>query len=107
LNQKFALIPDNAQIFLTIIDIPYTINILYGIISDAVPICGSFRKSYILIFGVIHLFCILTLFILGDDNTDKTLVSLMTVGSLCHSWIDTCTNALICEYSRKDMITGS
>jgi len=46
-------------------------------------------------------------YVLGDDNTDKTLVSLMTVGNFCHSWIDTCTNALICEHSRKDMITGS
>lgn len=92
---------------MTIVDIPYTINIFYGFISDALPICGSYRKSYILIFGILHLICFLTLFILGDDNTETTLISLMTIGSFCHSWIDTCTNALICEYARKDMETGS
>ena len=92
---------------MTIIDIPYTVNIIYGLIIDSIPILGLYRKSYILIFASIHLVCFLILFTLGDYNTKETITIFMTMGSLCHSWIDTCTNALICEYSRKDMEFGS
>jgi len=48
-------------VYMSIIHIPWSIKIVYGLLSDNVPIAGSNRKSYIILMGIIQfvsLFCI-------------------------------------------------
>lgn len=48
-----GLDPGEMQIYTSIIHIPWSFKILYGLISDNVPICGTRRKSYLIIMGVL------------------------------------------------------
>jgi hypothetical protein len=48
-----GLDPGEMAIYISIIHIPWSFKILYGLISDNVPLCGTRRKSYLCIMGVI------------------------------------------------------
>jgi len=40
-------------VYMSIIHIPWSIKIVYGLLSDNVPIAGTNRKSYIILMGII------------------------------------------------------
>lgn len=40
-------------LYMSIIHIPWSVKIIYGIISDNLPIAGTRRKSYIVIMGFV------------------------------------------------------
>ena len=50
----YNLEPSEAQRLRAIIAIPWAIKIVYGLISDNLPICGSRRKSYIFIAALVY-----------------------------------------------------
>lgn len=43
----YNLEPGHVQVLAAYIGIPWSLKILYGLISDNVPLCGSRRKSYL------------------------------------------------------------
>jgi hypothetical protein len=45
--------PGQMAIYISMIHIPWSIKILYGLISDNVPLFGTKRKSYIIIMGIL------------------------------------------------------
>jgi len=48
-----GLDPGEMQIYMSIIHIPWSFKILYGLISDNVPLCGTRRKSWLIIMGIL------------------------------------------------------
>ena len=51
---QFDLEPADTQSYLAIMVLPWTPKLFYGIIADTFPICGSRKKSYIIIMGMIQ-----------------------------------------------------
>lgn len=45
--------PGQMTIYISIIHLPWSIKILYGLVSDNLPVFGTRRKSYIIIMGII------------------------------------------------------
>lgn len=45
--------PGEMQIYNSCISAPWTFKFLYGITSDNVPLCGSRRKSWLILMGLI------------------------------------------------------
>ena len=45
--------PGDMTVFMSMIHLPWSIKIVYGLISDNVPIMGTRRKSYIVLMGVL------------------------------------------------------
>jgi hypothetical protein len=45
--------PGQMTLYMSIIHIPWSVKILYGLISDNVPIFGSKRRSYVMIMGTL------------------------------------------------------
>lgn len=45
----YKLEPGHVQSIMAFIAIPWSTKIVYGLISDNFPICGSRRKSYLVI----------------------------------------------------------
>ena len=45
--------PNYSQFLFSLMTIPWTCKILYGLISDNIPIMGSKRKSYVIINGAL------------------------------------------------------
>ena len=52
-QDDFQLTPTDAQIQVSIIGIPTCFVILYGLISETMPIFGSRKKSYLLIMSLV------------------------------------------------------
>ena len=52
-KQYLQLDPGIMTYYTTIIGLPWSIKILYGLISDNVPILGTRRKAYIILMGFI------------------------------------------------------
>jgi hypothetical protein len=52
-KQYLKLDPGLMTYYTTIIGLPWSIKIIYGLISDNVPILGYKRKSYIIMMGLI------------------------------------------------------
>ena len=52
-KEYLGLDPGEMAGYLSIVHIPWSLKILYGLISDNVPICGSRRKSYLVGAGIV------------------------------------------------------
>ena len=52
-RQYLKLDPGIMTYYTTIVGLPWSIKIVYGLISDNVPIMGAKRKPYIIIMGLI------------------------------------------------------
>jgi hypothetical protein len=50
----YKLTPDRAQQYSSIMNLPWTIKICYGIFTDTFPIFGSRKKNYIILMGFIQ-----------------------------------------------------
>ena len=46
--------PDDMTKYMSLIHFPWTIKLIYGLLSDNVPIFGYKRKSYIIIMGILQ-----------------------------------------------------
>ena len=71
----YKLDPGRVQTLTAFTYLPWSIKILYGLISDNLPICGSRRKSYLLIMA---LFQFLSMLVLGFyEGGDENLAAWM------------------------------
>ena len=52
-KEYLGLDPGEMAIYISIIHIPWSFKIVYGLISDNVPLCGTRRKSYLVIMGIL------------------------------------------------------
>jgi MFS family permease len=57
-----GLEPGDMALYNSIIHIPWSFKILYGLISDNVPLCGTRRKSYLVIMGIIQFLALFSIY---------------------------------------------
>ncbi|CDW91088.1 UNKNOWN [Stylonychia lemnae] len=97
---------DYTQFLVSMVILPWSFKIIYGLIADNFPIYGSRRKSYIIINGFSQF---LTLLILAFQiTTDEVIVTaLLALNSINMAFIDVVVDALVVQQSRKDFDEGS
>ena len=61
-KEYLGLDPGEMAVYISIIHIPWSFKILYGLISDNVPIMGTRRKSYLIIMGAIDFLALFSLY---------------------------------------------
>lgn len=85
---------DYTQFLISMITLPWSFKIVYGLIADNFTILGSRRKSYIIINGF-SLF--LTLLILGlEITTDEKIITVMLIiNAMNMAFIDVVVDALM------------
>lgn len=54
--------PSKAAYLSSIIAFPWSVKLLYGIISDKLPMCGSKRKSYVILMGLFQFLSLFAIF---------------------------------------------
>ena len=79
---------------MTIITLPWAPKIFYGILIDTFPICGSTKRSYLVLLGLIVSVAILICGIF-DFETHWPLVWLLTVVSACTAMMDVVVDGLM------------
>ena len=97
LNNTYQMEPEELQYMLTICAIPWAPKILYGIITDTFPICGSTKKNYIIVLGC--LFCLVSvLYAFFDFESPTPAVALITIANFALAMSDVVVDGLtVCQ----------
>ena len=94
-----------ASYFAAVTLVGWAVKPLWGIISDAVPIFGSRRKSYLVFTAVL---ASIIWFSLGqtENHTVKLLLVLFTVSSAVYAFMDVVCDGLMVETGKPHNLTG-
>ena len=106
LANKYGLEPTELATSIGIISAPWAPKIFYGIIIDTFPICGSTKKSYLIILGTIFSICAFGAG-LFDYETHVPIVALITMTQVCSAMMDVVVDGLSVAQSRLDPKHGS
>ena len=89
-----GLDPGEMQIYISIIHIPWSFKILYGLISDNVPICGTRRKSWLIIMGILQFITILSL-ALTEPKDPLAVALILATASLSEAFVNVVSDAIM------------
>jgi hypothetical protein len=98
--------PGDMTKYMSFIHFPWTIKIIFGLLSDNVPLFGSKRKSYIIIMGVLQFAALVVAYFLHDSSAFGVSVCL-SMAALSEAFVNTVCEAMMCVQSRKDPQYGS
>lgn len=90
----------------SLITLPWCFKIIYGLITDNVPICGLKRKPYLIFFGFLQFAVMTTLFGLESDSA-AIVCLLLVLASLSMAFSNVVVDAILCVQARKDPRLGS
>ena len=82
----YKLEPEKANMYMAYIGLPWTPKIVYGIVMDCFPICGSGKRSYVIIMGLLQGLSMLAVVVYKFPN-DATWVMILA-----------CINAMGCAF---------
>jgi MFS-type transporter involved in bile tolerance (Atg22 family) len=89
-----GLDPGEMQIYISIIHIPWSFKILYGLISDNVPICGTRRKSWLIIMGILQFITIISL-ALTEPKDPLAVALILATASLSEAFVNVVSDAIM------------
>ena len=91
----FKMDPGDKTVFMSMIHLPWSIKIVYGLISDNVPIAGTRRKSYIVLMGVLQFLSLITIYFL-HSSTPVAVAACLTVAALTEAFVNVVADAIMC-----------
>ena len=90
----------------SITGIPWSCKLLYGIMSDKLPLFGYKRKSYIILMGFLQFSSLFSIF-LFEISDPKYITMCMFLSRLSGAFLDVIVDALMVVYSKQDEEDGS
>uniref|UniRef100_H3GAM2 Major facilitator superfamily (MFS) profile domain-containing protein n=2 Tax=Phytophthora ramorum TaxID=164328 RepID=H3GAM2_PHYRM len=102
LNETLALPPAQSESLRATAAIPWIIKPLYGMLSDSVPIWGTRRKSYLLIFSAVSAAAYLALSVPGLVTTYESALVALVVASLGIAFCDVVIDGKVVEAARSE-----
>lgn len=97
--------PDNMSVYNMIINLPWSLQIFYGLISDNVPILGLKRKPYLIFWAFVQGVTMIWLYYV--DESAVVAVLLLFLWSVAQAFANVVINAILIIQSRKDPYLGS
>ena len=98
--------PAEMAIFMSIIHLPWCFKIIYGMLSDNVEFCGTKRKSYLILMGVVQFVALMTMFIFKDMPPMAIALVLMTA-SFSEAFVNVVADAIMVVQARRDPESGA
>jgi len=74
--------------------LPWSIKLLYGLLSDNVPMFGSKRRSYVVLMGLFQFLSLLLVF-LFELQDEKVITFMVFLASLSGAYLDVLVDALM------------
>ncbi len=93
-KEYLGLDPGEMQIYISIIHIPWSFKILYGLISDNVPIFGTRRKSWLIIMGILQFVTIFSL-ALTEPKDPLAVALILGAASLSEAFVNVVSDAIM------------
>ncbi|KAF1328482.1 Folate-biopterin transporter, partial [Globisporangium splendens] len=102
LNETLALPPAQSEALRGTAAIPWIIKPIYGMLSDSIPIWGTRRKSYLLIFSAISALAYIALSVPGLITTYHGALVALVVASLGIAFCDVVIDGKVVEAARTE-----
>jgi len=102
----YKLEPGHVQMLTSFVSLPWDIKIVYGLVSDNVPIFGSKRRSYLIIGGLLQM---VTMLVLASDTIESVNMAtlMMMLTSMSVAMNDVIVDSLMVIQSRRFPKDGS
>lgn len=105
-RSQYKLEPTETQSLTAMMTLSWTPKLFYGIISDTFPICGTRKKSYIIVMGLLQF---VTAWMIAMINF-KHPIMVCVLGffmNLASAFMDVVVDGLMVMQARRDSINGS
>jgi MFS family permease len=102
-----GMVPSAQQDLLAMAGLPWNYKVFYGMMSDALPIKGSNRRSYIFLAGVLGVAGFIGLGSCGDMAAPSTVLWFLFMTQLSTAFCDVCTDALVAENAKLESESGA
>ena len=93
--------PAKMALYLSIVHFPWSFKILFGIITDNVPIVGKYRKPYLIIMGLLQFMALVFVFIDRVNMSPFFFTASLAIANYAEAVGNVVTDALICERVNK------
>lgn len=103
---KLALEPGYIATLSSFIGLPWSVKLLYGMISDNVPLFGTKRKSYVVLLGLLQFVSLLAIYLL-DIQSEVTFAVLLFAIQVTGAYLDVLVDAMMVVEAREDEDEGS
>ena len=91
---------------ITIVMVPWGAKILYGIISDTVPIFGSRKKSWLIVMGLLQ-FVALMVCAFAKISNPYILCGFLSLTQVSGAFMDVIVDAMMVIQAKRDPLNGS
>ena len=105
-KNKLHLDPGLMTTYMSMMIMPWSIKILYGFISDNIPILGTRRKAYVVLMGCTS-FCVLSVLFFGEIKNGVSITILLTIYSTTMAFNKVVTDSIVVVQARRDPENGS
>ena len=106
-KDKLGLQPSEIEILIGIINFPWVVKILLGIVADNYTFFGSRRKSYLFTACLLNMFSLIMLMIFAIKFGKYFITFCIFMTQICMTMCDALTDALVVQSSRLDKSNGA
>ena len=99
--------PSDLQMTMSMLFIPWSFKVVYGLMSDTIPIAGYKRRSYMMLNGLTGFICLQVIGGGFADGNQGLIVTLFVVFMGTYAFNDVLADSLICQESKKDLERGA
>jgi len=93
-KEYMHLDPGEMAAYLSIVHLPWSFKILYGLISDNVPIAGTRRKSYLIIMGFVQFLALFSVYSF-DFEEPIAIAVLLALASMSEAFVNVVSDAIM------------
>ena len=94
LKNYYGLEPAKTSFWIAMIWIPWQLKILCGIIADSISICGSRKKSWIIVWALVQIVCTTIAAAVRIDNS-SIFCMIIFLNQFAQSFMDTVVDSLM------------
>jgi len=82
-------------------------KILFGVIGDSVPLCGSKKRSWLIVMGLTQALALATVAALGSNSTPTVITAFLSLSNAAGAWMDASVDGLMVIQARRDPEKGA
>ena len=98
--------PSQTQFYITLVWLPWSIKIVYGVVADSFAPCGSRKKSWMVIWGFVQTITLGFAAMLEIDSV-RVFITLIVLNSVAGCFMDVIIDSLMVMQARRDPKQGS
>ena len=97
----YKLSPSESQFYITLVWLPWSLKFIFGITADSIPIFGSRKKNWIILWGAIQT-VLLAITATVYIESIQVFVALILIVQVAGCFMDVIVDSLMVMQARRD-----